>query len=351
MKNLIISRYFDIDYYSQFNTTADYNIIKSFEHLKSKNNEEYIFLGINDFIKIYKNFNKYMDDNKLGIPNIVFINHTDEIIVNKLLDQNSQIMIYIYHIDTHSWSGFFNINHNNISRIILLLPYAYSYNIYNYKCEFKKILLPHLVVHPSKFNDNPQKYILVTGRGRRNESRYPNRVLMYNLSLTNPKVLYLQPTVEYKESIKDLENNKKMFGLNFIKELQNYLVCFCDDMSPSAPNIVAKFFEILSSGSLLLSTNDLTKKYFENLGFIDNIDYISMNQSNLIESINWVLDPENLDFVNKVRKSGYEKVWKYHDYLARAEQLDDILNNEHKNHIEIDDGIQSTKYYLYKINK
>ena len=143
------------------------------------------------------------------------------------------------------------------------------------------------------------------------------------------------------------ENN--LFGENYIKLLSNYLICYTDELNDNRPYLVAKFFEIMSSGALLLTTNKITKKYFKNLGFIDGIHYISTTIEDIDKKIEYLLNEKNRKLVDEIRTNGYNEVYKYHTIEHRTKQLDDILNNRMEKFILYDDGIKDTKYYIYNI--
>lgn len=88
-----------------------------------------------------------------------------------------------------------------------------------------------------------------------------------------------------------------------------------------------KFFEIMGSGALLLAANLHTKKYFGELGFIDNEHYISVTYENLDAKIKYVLDPANRTIIDQIRANGYSRVQENHLYTHRGDALDDIIND------------------------
>ena len=127
--------------------------------------------------------------------------------------------------------------------------------------------------------------------------------------------------------------------------MNKYLVCFTCDASEDRPYILAKHFEILASGSLLLSANGNTKEYFERLGFIDNEHYISCDESNMLEKIRYCLDKTNRDKINKIRLNGYNLFKKEHSFEKRLISFEKILENSYENKKQYEDGIAGTKYY------
>lgn len=206
---------------------------------------------------------------------------------------------------------------------------TYAYHFYNYypKGNYNLFWLPHSIrFNDIKFNENPDKKIIITGR--LHKKIYPNRNIMYILAKKNRDIIYLKPNIGYRVKKQHL-NDKMLFGRKFLLKLNSYLCGFTCDLIAERPYIVAKHFEIMGSGSLLLACNINTKKYFEKLGFEDMKDYVSCNPENINEKIKFILDENNLNLINKIRLSGYNKTLKYHNYEKRTEYLYNIINDNY----------------------
>jgi len=240
------------------------------------------------------------------------------------------------------------ILHTNLN-INIISTYSYALNLY-YNNYYKNFWFPHMIRYKVNFNSNPINKILISGaitskkNKRLNISTYPNREMMIEKSKNNK---YLEYFPRQKVSKKNINENH-IFGKKYIELLNKYKVCFTDDATKTRPYIVAKFFEIMSSGSLLLSINPNTKKYFEKLGFIDKIHYISATVENIDEKIKYIFDDKNKDLINTIRKNGYEKVYKYHTIDCRTTQLNKILNEKLEDFTLCKDGIAGSEYYIYK---
>ena len=224
----------------------------------------------------------------------------------------------------------------------IISTYSYALNMYfnNYNNNY---WMPFMLRYNVKYNNNPINKVLVTGAI--NKEVYPNRHIMIEKSLRNLNIVYSKRRWVNKDNISE----KELFGINYIKLLSNYLICFTDDAINNRPYILAKFFEIMSSGALLLTTNKITKKYFKNLGFIDGIHYISTTIEDIDKKIEYLLNEKNRKLVDEIRTNGYNEVYKYHTIEHRTKQLDDILNNRMEKFILYDDGVKDTKYYMYNI--
>jgi hypothetical protein len=268
-------------------------------------------------------------------------------------DENINYFLYI--VDIHNYFEFENnFNYTKYiknGKLNFILCYAYFWNIYNNNFyPNRNIFFPHNVLYPCEINNNPINKILISGRGVKNFNRYPNRNKIWGLYLSKYNKIFIDhfsPHVSYRIEKNNISSDL-VIRKNFIDHLNKYLVCFCDDgHSQQMPSIFAKFFEIMSSGSLLLSCNSTTKPYFEKLGFKDRIHYFSMTDD-FMKDIKYVLDPVNREEVDRIRKAGYEQVWKYHSSEARAKELISMFNNGFDNYETYEDGINGTVYMCNK---
>ena len=203
--------------------------------------------------------------------------------------------------------------------------YAYLFkNFYNNTIlnEIPVHFLPHSCRFMIEFNKNPVNKILLSGR--LNKFIYPVRQMMYEKCKSCDYIEYLRPNVKYR--IKK-DHPKYIYGERYIKCLNNYIACFTCEAHIGRPYLLKKFFEIPGSGSLLLTINPVTKKYFTELGFIDNTHYISATTSNIEDKIKFILNPENRKTIDEIRMNGYELVKSKHMYYHRADLMDSIIRN------------------------
>lgn len=272
-----------------------------------------------------------------AIPNnIIMKSH-----LTKILDINlpEEINVVVLIDDLHH-QGSARKNRTNVlmkcSKI--LSTYGYCFHKY-YQLKTPVYFFPHCAVYDIGFNENPVDKLLVSGRLHNNI--YPFRHLLHQLSKKHPKIDYL--TVNFKYVIQE-DSPNLIYGKKYVEKLNQYLACFTCDASVNRPYIVTKHFEILLSGSLLVSGNPNTKKYFEKLGLIDGIHYVSVNQSNYQEEINKILDPNNRDNIDQIRRTGYLFAKKYHTVASRGGYLQQILGGKE---IELHtDGIDNSQYHL-----
>lgn len=153
------------------------------------------------------------------------------------------------------------------------------------------------------FNNNPKMLCLLSGS--LNPEVYPLRTFVKKSS---QYVDYPQPNY---------------IGDSYAKLLHSYFCCVTD---PTIFNyIVAKYFEVLACGSLLIAKrcNDLDR-----VGFIPFRHYIPVTMDNVTATIAQCL--ENPDDYTHIRKEGMDFVRKNHSVINRIDQFEKILSNTFK---------------------
>jgi hypothetical protein len=308
-----------------------------FKYLVENYGYEIINIKKNDnFTKRIKLFQRKNKKSKL--KNIIIFSHLKYL--NFVLDIKDVNIIW-YGDDLHKPNSI-NIL-NKISKYIL--SYGYAFNKYQPSIQDNIYFFPHSASYEIEFNENPIEKVLVSGRYKK--GFYPKRKIAIDLVEKGkldcveyfcPDFLYLIPQKEYKET--------DVCSSEFVKKLNEYLVCFTCDMSEKTPYILAKVFEIMSAGSLLLyAIEDENKKYFEKLGFIDGRHYISCKSDNIEKMMKLCLSDDLRDNIDQIRYRAYKYVRKYHTYINRAEALNKIVMGE-DNFKKFDDGIDGTNYSL-----
>lgn len=310
------------------------------------NNKLYIYTNINDLrttyfksppIKIMENygwkimcadlyfnmkleeFTKYLNDEKIKVImcfncyNDVITKYRDFLTINNIL-------ILIFMNDIHYKNNIINVNKeksrtlvHDFDNVYICANYYYCYlNFYN--INQKRIIKYPTFVDDDfyvKFNSVPINKILLSGTKTK---EYPARKKLNTISGYNDNI--------------DVLKNGIYLGHDYIKHLNKYLCCFTCCANKCLPYIIGKFFEIPSSGSLLLAYDEFVKDELKNLGFIDGENYISCTLINMEEKIAYILDPFNLEKINEIKKNGYQFVWKYHKQIDRLKYVDDFVNTE-----------------------
>lgn len=290
--------------------------------------KNYNYKTINFDMLFKEEINEYLINMYEDLPeNLLMIGHISRILRIKL---SRKVKISVMIDDLH-YKGRLKENVGRAFKRVDKIFATYGYCFYTFfnklsvNCYSKVYFMPHSARYKINYNENPKRKILLTGA--LTESQYPNRMKMYNISQKEEDVIYMKKIGGYRCSLgSNLE--KLTTGAKYIKKLGEYICCFTDDASVSRPYIVAKHFEILSSGSLLLSCNPHTKKWFEKLGIKDGIHYISCTPENMNSKVINILNPENVDKINKIREEGYKLCLRHHMYENRGERIKNLINME-----------------------
>lgn len=107
-------------------------------------------------------------------------------------------------------------------------------------------------------------------------------------------------------------------GRGYAEKFNNHRAGFTDSLIYRY--VVAKYFEIPATGALLVADAAVAEPLKE-LGFIEDIHYVSVTTKNLEEKIRYVLDEENHEKLDQIRKKGQELVWARHKTSDRAAQI------------------------------
>lgn len=308
-----------------------YNIYfkKYFNKIKI-NNLEYLI----NFIKNNNNYNNillfYNQGNKEKKK--LMINLMDYLINTK---DNIKIKIVLFIFDFWRTGEYYNnlINNkiNNIKNFYILnSANIEKYNFFN-NYKFKKCnkYIKYFYTWSSynlsfiNFNNNPINKILLTGN--LNINHYPQRNFIKKF---NNIIIY-----NYNKN--DIKYNNNNYNI----ELNKYIGCFYSNVFIKRINdnnyyntkiLLLKFYEILSSGSLLVCSNneiDLFNKY----NLKNKIHYyainLEQNNNKIQEEINYICDKKNKKIIDKIRYNGQIFSKKYLNSKIKFNELNNILNN------------------------
>ena len=115
-------------------------------------------------------------------------------------------------------------------------------------------------------------------------------------------------------------DNDQSIGRGYAKTINRYRAAFTDSLT--FKYTVAKYFEIPATGALLLA-DDAVSGPLSELGFIENRHYVPVSRDNLEEKIRYVLDEENHEELDEIRRNGQALVWDRHKTADRARQIDE----------------------------
>ena len=188
----------------------------------------------------------------------------------------------------------------------------------------KVISCPHSINNKFMiaYNENPINRALLSGCAKL--INYPFRHYVHSLSLIKKDGIEAYP-IDVLEHLTYKKPAHQYYGYNYIKYLNKYIACITSSATSRLPYVVAKFFEIPASGSLLLADDTYVKNALNGFGFVDGENYISANANNIKEKILFVTNPANRELVDKIRRNGYEFVWNNHTLMHRVKMINDLL--------------------------
>jgi hypothetical protein len=87
--------------------------------------------------------------------------------------------------------------------------------------------------------------------------------------------------------------------------------------------LLAKFFEIPATGSLLLGDSAVAKELSQ-LGFCERVHYIPVSDATMESELRRILDTKNHAELDEVRRQGQHLIWEQHKTSDRAKLIDGI---------------------------
>ena len=265
-----------------------------FEDYVLKNNVKNIFIMF-DYEELIKNHAQFLENNKINL--LIFVNdlhlvknrpeNEEKIKLNKLVEKFKNI--YYCASYWYCLQNFFNVSNNRSIKFPIGIAYKNTFNL----------------------NNSTINKVLLSGSCT---SSYPARKFMIKLQ-------------EKNLNIDRLKQSANVIGDDYLNYLKRYLCCFTCCSYSYTPYIVSKFFEIPSVGSLLLAYDVHVKDQLKELGFIDGENYISCDLTNMNDKINYIVDPKNRNEIDKIRKNGYDMIWKNHTLIERMKDLTKYIDN------------------------
>jgi len=189
------------------------------------------------------------------------------------------------------------------------------------------------------FNDNPTEKVSLTGFI---SEHYAPRVLCKKLSEEHTEIIeVLDHPCTSCAKLKG--TNHQIIGKNYCEYLSGYL---CGFTSPSywkfydeiAIYPIAKHFEIMASGSLMMTSRSIIN-IMKRASIYPDVHYIEYEdtEESIFETIKYVLDSGNRDRIDQIRKSGYRLTKQYHMSTDRAEFIKYVIDGTNKGeHFEWD---------------
>lgn len=202
---------------------------------------------------------------------------------------------------------------------VILSSYSYLFDEFYPELRGRKTAMsvPHAAspdfVVP--FNSQPENVVLLSGCVN---SFYPLRMQMQTLHEKEggPRIAWHRHP-GYTERF-DYANDARI-GSGYAQVIHRYRAGFTD--GAYFGYTVAKHFEIPATGALLVADSSISGPLLQ-LGFVENVHYISVSAENLEEKIRYVLDERNRAETDEIRRRGQQLVLDNHRTADRARFID-----------------------------
>lgn len=202
---------------------------------------------------------------------------------------------------------------------MIFATYAYQFTKWGLPCPKTLHFFPHSARWLCDYNPDPINKILISGRI---SDIYPDREYAADKALENPNLFdILKCNINYRSS------GEGICGKNFYDYLNKYICCFVDT---ARDYILAKIFEICASGSLLLCADTNIIHIMKQIGFENNINYISCSRDNFMDRVNWILHENNREQVDIIRTNGHELIKNQHMWNNRMDFFHMQISNNSK---------------------
>ena len=166
-----------------------------------------------------------------------------------------------------------------------------------------------------RYNEVPENAIFLSGAVNH---CYPLRLRVKELHVKGSYPIVVHEHPGYGEF--DFETNTTI-GRGYAKRINAYRAAFTD--SSKYRYCVAKYFEIPATGCLLLADRAVSEP-LSRIGFHDGVHYVGVSDEDLEEKIDYVLDENNHDEVDKIRRNGQRLVLQRHKTSDRARLIDEV---------------------------
>ncbi|HEX8847854.1 MAG TPA: glycosyltransferase [Pyrinomonadaceae bacterium] len=228
---------------------------------------------------------------------------------------------YIFSDDLHWWDE--EMRKAKLTSFALcntvLSTYGYTWKDYYPEISTKRVeWVPHSASPDFMlpYNPQPKNSIFLSGAIT---IHYPLRQQMKLLQETQcyPIVHHCHPGYH---SQYDYDNDKDV-GRGYAELINKHRAGFTDSLIYKY--VVAKYFEIPATGTLLLA-DDRVSAPLSKLGLMENSHYLPVSGDNLEERIRYVLDEDNHPELDEIRRRGQELIWEKHKTSDRARQINEV---------------------------
>jgi hypothetical protein len=232
---------------------------------------------------------------------------------------------YIFADDLHWWDEGMRqskrLSYSLCDAILAAYGYAFESFFPDVALAKEVIWVPHAASpdYLLPFNERPLNTVLLSGAVN---FYYPLRQQLKAVHDRSPDRVVFHPHPGYRCDY-DYRNNESV-GRGYARTLHGHRACFTDSVKYGY--VVAKYFEIPSTGALLLADSSVRRPLAQ-LGFVEGVHYVPISSEDLEEKVEYVLDEANHAALDKVRRAGQALVRGRHQTADRARLINEICGS------------------------
>jgi hypothetical protein len=233
---------------------------------------------------------------------------------------------YVFADDLHSWGDdMARVKHSAFSACdAVLATYAYAFESFFPDLSGAKevVWVPHSASPDFliQLNERPLNAVLLSGAVN---DYYPLRQRLKALHERSPERVAYLPHPGYHCGY-DYESDPRV-GRGYARTLHRHRACFTDSLKYGY--VVAKYFEIPATGSLLLADASVGE-HLTKLGFVEGVHYLPVTGEDMEEKVSYVLDGANHASLDEVRRAGQALVWERHKTADRARLINEVCGEQ-----------------------
>ncbi len=201
---------------------------------------------------------------------------------------------------------------------VVLASYAYAFNDFYPELRDRNnvVWIPHAASPDFElpFNKCPENAVLLSGAVG---ALYPLRLRMKALAKDGRYAIVQHAHPGYSETF-DYKTDQRV-GPAYAGTIQRFKAAFTDALTFGY--VVAKHFEIPATGALLVADRAVAEP-LRQLGFMENVHYLSVSEETLEKKIQYVLAAQNAPEIEAMRHSGQQLVLCERRTCDRANLID-----------------------------
>jgi hypothetical protein len=262
-----------------------------------------------------QNFATYFKTTYGKLPEaILFLWNVNPTITSRIRSELPSTKIILWTDDLHWYKeDAYKANLRDFNEVdVIVSHYDYYKMFYNLDVSQKLIKMTHCCgshFEREKINFSSTNKIYLYGSIAL--PHYPLRHWFYEkIKKTHPDLIEYKPHPGYgaHKTPESVITSDELYKCSFAYTSGAFPKFCVPEKNDTPYYVVGKFFEICGAGVLLLCNNYGVESQLETLGFKAGVHYVNINEQTYDETMSFILAPENVDKINKIRENGFNLV-------------------------------------------